>query len=197
MNKKSKIYTRGGDRGMTSLIGGERVKKCSHRLEAYGTIDELSTHLGLLRSMIRTSKDLSEGLSSHGIEFLTWLQSRLFDIGTHLAMPCNQQGDTPPCSLSETHVQQLEEAIDYLDMQLEPLHTFILPGGAIEASQCHVCRTVCRRAERLIIALAESTPVSPSLLAFINRLSDFLFVYARFINKIKTTEEISWQNDCN
>ena len=196
MNKKSKIYTRGGDRGTTSLIGGERVKKCSLRLDAYGTIDELSAHLGLLGSMIRNSRDLSETLSPYGIEFITWLQSRLFDIGTHLAMPCNQQGDMPPCSLSETHVQQLENVIDHLDMQLEPLRAFILPGGAIEASQCHVCRTVCRRAERLIIALEEKAPVSPSLLAFINRLSDFLFVYARFINKIKTIDEISWQNDC-
>lgn len=196
MTKKSKIYTKTGDMGTTSLIGGKRVKKCSLRLDAYGTIDELSAHIGLLRSLLIEDKELT-ALPPQSLEFCLWLQSRLFDIGTHLAMPCGQQDEMPPCSITEGHVQHLENAIDWIDQQLEPLQAFILPGGTIAASQCHVCRTVCRRAERLITALAEEVPISPLLLAFINRLSDFWFVCARFINKIKTVDEISWKNDCN
>ena len=196
MTKKSKIYTKTGDMGTTSLIGGKRVKKCSLRLDTYGTIDELNAHTGLLRSLLIEDKELA-ALPPQSFEFFIWLQSRLFDIGTHLAMPCTQQGEMPPCSITESHVQHLESAIDWIDQQLEPLQAFILPGGTIEASQCHVCRTVCRRAERLVTALAEEIPISPLLLAFINRLSDFWFVCARFINKIKTVDEISWKNDCN
>lgn len=196
MTKKSKIYTKTGDMGTTSLIGGKRVKKCSLRLDTYGTIDELNAHTGLLRSLLIEDKELA-ALPSQSMEFFIWLQSRLFDIGTHLAMPCTQQDEMPPCSITESHVQHLESAIDWIDQQLEPLQAFILPGGTFEASQCHVCRTVCRRAERLVTALAEEVPISPLLLAFINRLSDFWFVCARFINKIKTVDEISWKNDCN
>lgn len=182
--KKSKIYTRGGDRGMTSLIGGDRVKKCSLRLEAYGTIDELSAHLGLLKSMLKEEN------------FIPWLQSRLFDVGSHLAMPCHEKGVAPSCTITEQEVTLLEQRIDELDNQLPPLHTFILPGGAMAASECHVCRTVCRRAERLIAALSEEDQVSPMVSSFINRLSDFLFVYARYINKTECVDEISWKNDC-
>ncbi len=193
MNKKSKIYTRGGDTGNTSLIGGKRVKKCSLRLEAYGTIDELSAHIGLLASMLRADAELR----CLDIQLLEWLQSRLFDVGTHLAMPCDTPHTVPPCSITEAHVKHLEEAIDHLDSQLEPLRSFILPGGDVAASQCHVCRTVCRRVERLITALAEEAPVSPLLQSFINRLSDFLFIFARIINKSKRVDEISWKNDGN
>lgn len=193
MNKKSKIYTRGGDTGNTSLIGGKRVKKCSLRLEAYGTIDELSAHIGLLASMLRADAELR----CLDIQLLEWLQSRLFDVGTHLAMPCDTPYTLPPCSITEPHVTHLEEAIDRLDSQLEPLRSFILPGGDVAASQCHVCRTVCRRAERLITALAEEAPVSSLLQSFINRLSDFLFIFARIINKSKRVDEISWKNDGN
>ena len=184
--KKSNVYTRGGDSGTTSLIGGSRVKKCSLRLDAYGTVDELCAHIGLLAAM----------LESDDTCLLQWIQSRLFDVGTHLAMPCTGE-EVPPCSITEVHVQQLEQHIDRLDAQLPVLHAFVLPGGSMPAAQCHVCRTVCRRAERLIIALAEEAPVCPCLLAFVNRLSDFFFVYARFLNKKDGVGEISWQNDCN
>ena len=183
--KKSKIYTRGGDAGTTSLIGGDRVKKCSLRLETYGTVDELSAHLGLLHSMAGATDSL-----------IPWIQSRLFDIGTHLAMPCREHDEVSPCSIGEREVQRLENQIDEIDSQLPPLHAFILPGGTMAASQCHVCRTVCRRAERLIIALSEEAPVCPSVVAFIHRLSDLLFVYARYINKMEGVDEISWKNDC-
>lgn len=186
--KKSHIYTRGGDKGTTSLIGGSRIKKCSLRIEAYGTIDELSAHIGLLTAMVRA-------FGAEHTDRLQWIQSRLFDVGTYLATPY-AEGKETSCTITSAHTQTLENHIDTLDSQLVPLHTFILPGGGIAASQCHVCRTVCRRAERLIIALAEEAPSCPCLIAFINRLSDFLFVYARFLNKIEHIDEISWKNDC-
>lgn len=184
--KKSKIYTRGGDKGITSLIGGDRVKKCSLRLEAYGTIDELNSHIGLLGSMLQSLEI--------DIQVVT-LQSRLFDIGTHLAMPC-KEGGIAPCAISERHLEQLEDMIDVIDQQLPPLHAFVLPGGCMAASQCHVCRTVCRRAERHMIALSEEVDLAPLSLAFINRLSDFFFVLARLANKRSKTEEIFWKKDC-
>lgn len=184
--KKSKIYTRGGDTGTTSLIGGQRVKKCCLRLDSYGTIDELNSHLGLLATMLDgTDVDLPT----------QFLQSCLFEIGTHLAMPC--EGDAPVLyDISEACVEQLEQLIDELDQQLEPLRSFILPGGSMAAAQCHVCRTVCRRAERYITALSEESPLSPTVLAFVNRLSDFFFVLARLINKKSGITEISWQKSC-
>lgn len=186
--KKSHLYTRGGDSGTTSLIGGSRVKKHSLRLEAYGTIDELSAHIGLLTAMTQTS--------ANETHHLQWTQSRLFDVGTHLAMPA--LGDKPaPCAITAEHIGQLERYIDELDAQLPTLHAFILPGGCPAAAQCHVCRTVCRRAERLITALAEESPICPKVLSYMNRLSDFLFVYARFLNKMECVDEISWKNDCD
>ena len=181
---KSHIYTRGGDSGSTSLIGGSRVKKHSLRLEAYGTIDELSAHIGLLAAMEKTNTNL-----------LQWIQSRLFEVGTYLAMPCNKE-QIPPCAITATHVQQLEKNIDELDSQLPTLRTFIMPGGGMAAAQCHVCRTVCRRAERSITALTEEAFVNTHLLSFVNRLSDLFFVYARFLNKMEGIDEISWKNDC-
>ena len=186
--KKSHVYTRGGDRGTTSLIGGSRVKKCSLQLDAYGTIDELSAHIGLLAAMTTTHSEADTSLPQ-------WIQSRLFDVGTHLAMPHTEEKEAP-CAITTAHVKQLEEHIDALDTQLPTLRSFILPGGSMAAAQCHVCRTVCRRAERIIAALAEEAPINPILLSFVNRLSDFLFVYARFLNKMEGVNEISWKNDC-
>lgn len=186
--KKSHIYTRGGDSGTTSLIGGSRVKKYSLQLDAYGTIDELSSHIGLLQAMIEPNPEVDTNL-------LQWIQSRLFDVGTHLAMPYSE--NEKPCFITITHVQLLEKQIDALDAQLPALSSFILPGGCISAAQSHICRTVCRRAERLIAALTEEASINPVLLSFVNRLSDFLFVYARFLNKIKGVDEISWKKDCD
>ena len=187
--KKSHVYTRGGDSGTTSLIGGSRIKKCSLRLDAYGTIDELSAHIGLLASM-------TDNIPEADTYLLPWIQSRLFDVGTRLAMP-DTDGQKPPCAITAVHIQQLEERIDTLDAQLSSLRSFILPGGCMPAAQSHICRTVCRRAERLIAALAEEAHINPVLLSFVNRLSDFLFVYARFLNKIKGVDEISWKKDCD
>jgi cob(I)alamin adenosyltransferase len=187
--KKSHLYTRGGDLGTTSLIGGSRVKKCSLQLEAYGTIDELSSHIGLLIAMIKAGPKLET-------HWLQWIQSRLFDVGTHLAMPCTED-KAPHCAITMEHVTLLEQYIDMIDAQLVPLRSFILPGGSVIAAQCHVCRAVCRRGERLITALAEKTKVNPDLQSYVNRLSDFLFAYARFINKMEGIDEISWRNDCD
>ena len=187
--KKSHVYTRGGDNGNTSLIGGSRVKKCSLHLEAYGTIDELNSHIGLLSSMIQTDETTN-------IRILQWIQITLFDIGTHLAMP-NIEGNDTPCAIPHNHITRLETHIDAFDTQLPPLSSFILPGGCMAAAQSHVCRTVCRRAERLITALAEEAPICTNLRAFVNRLSDFFFVYARYLNKKSGTDEISWKNDCD
>ena len=187
--KKSRLYTRGGDCGTTSLIGGIRVKKSNLRLEAYGTIDELSSHIGLLTAMIKSTLQAET-------DWLQWVQLRLFDIGTHLATP-STEGQSPHSAITIEHIEQLEQHIDTLDAQLPPLRAFILPGGSITAAQCHVCRTVCRRAERLITALAEEEPICPNLQSYMNRLSDFLFVYARLLNKKEGVNEISWKNDCN
>ena len=186
--KKSHVYTRGGDAGTTSLIGGDRVKKCYLQIETYGTIDELSSHIGLLVAMVSKCPSIAD---THG---LVWIQSRLFDVGTHLAMPI-AEGTERHSAITPVHVKCLEERIDQLDAQLLPLRSFVLPGGCMAAAQCHVCRTVCRRAERLIAALAEEVTICPYLLSFVNRLSDFLFVYARFLNKMEGVDEISWHND--
>lgn len=187
--KKSHIYTRSGDSGTTTLIGGNHVKKCCLRIEAYGTVDELSAHIGLLCAMIKTH-------SNTDVCQLLWIQERLFDVGNYLAMPYNENKEKPR-TVTIGSVQQLEGYIDELDSQLPVLHSFILPGGSITSAQCHVCRTVCRRVERLIVALAEESPICPNLLSFINRLSDFLFVYARSLNKMEGVDEISWRNDCD
>ena len=183
--KKSHIYTRTGDLGSTSLIGGSRAKKHDLQLEAYGTIDELNAHMGLLIALLGDTADPHP---------LRWIQSRLFDVGTHLAMP-RTEGNLVPCPITEAHVSHLETLIDTADAQLAPLRSFVLPGGSVAAAECHVCRTVCRRAERLITAMGETLPVSPSALAFMNRLSDFLFVYARLINKKEGVDEKYWASD--
>lgn len=185
--KKSKIYTRGGDGGKTSLIGGERVEKCCLRLEAYGSIDELNAHIGLLAAMLEDSEVTMP---------TQFLQSCLFEIGTHLAIPC-KEGESPSFTIETSCVEQLEQLIDGVDQQLDPLHSFILPGGCMAAAQCHVCRTVCRRAERHIIALAKESAVDHAAVSFVNRLSDFFFVLARLINKKNDVAEISWKKSCS
>lgn len=184
--KKSIIYTRTGDSGMTSLVGGTRASKNSARLEAYGTIDELNSHIGLCAAQ---APDPLTG------PMFAWIQHRLFDIGSYLA--CDPQGDfvLPPGADDET-VGRLETMIDTIDSRLPRINRFVLPGGSLGAAQAHVARTVCRRAERRILALSAEAPVSPQVLRFINRLSDFLFVVARFNNVNHNIDEIFWQKDC-
>lgn len=187
---KSKLYTRTGDGGTTLLASGARVDKLHPRIEAYGTIDELNSHLGLLLSY-PLPPELSATLSS--------IQLALFDLGTHLATDASSLPAESPLlkiGITDTQVHQLEVAIDLVDSLLPPLHTFVMPGGCTQAAQAHVCRTVARRAERCIVALAQTAPVAPQALRYINRLSDYLFAAARYCNIYFNHREIFWQKNC-
>ena len=165
--KITKVYTRKGDEGQTSLVCGQRVSKASDRLEAYGTIDELSSHLGLLAAQ------LPDG---HEKDMIFCIQNTLFSVGANLA---TDQEQTPlhASSLLPVHaIQEIEKEIDSIVQELPESQGFILPGGTIVAAQAHVCRTVCRRAERRIVALSETTTVNPEIRQYVNRLSDYFFV---------------------
>ncbi len=185
--KKAIIYTRTGDSGTTSLVGGTRTEKHSARLEAYGTLDELNSHLGLLIAHPDTRRAEAQ--------FLTTVQNTLFDIGSYLA--CDPEGDFMlPCGVDSDTLTRLESNIDTLDSQLPRINSFVLPGGTMLSAQCHVARTVCRRAERRITALNAIAPIDPAVMAYINRLSDYLFILARFNNIITGSPEIFWQKNC-
>lgn len=187
MKKITRVYTRGGDKGQTSLVGGQRVSKASTRLEAYGTVDELSSHLGLLAAM------LPDG---HEKELTERIQNNLFNLCTNLATDQTQTPLYPSAHLAEGEIELLEQEVDDIMQLLPEKQGFILPGGTQQAAQAHVCRTVCRRAERRIVALAEETIVSPEVQQYINRLSDYLFVLAKKLNFIAGKEEKIWQNAC-
>lgn len=194
----TKVYTRTGDKGMTNLIGGERISKADPRLEAYGTTDELSAHIGLLVAMME--RDSQEGADRQPLDqerqLLLRAQDNLFVIGSNLA---TNQATTPLydfAKLPDTETAQLEERIDHLMAILPQKQGFILPGGTVTAAQCHVCRTVCRRAERNIIALSQQATVDEEVVRYINRLSDYLFVLAKIINFNTGKSEIIWQNPC-
>ena len=185
--KKSIVYTCTGDAGTTSLVGGQRVKKNDIRIEAYGTVDELSAHMGVL-----TAYELQLGQN----EIIEFVQNKLFNIGAYLATEA-PEGETPSAwGLVEADIQRLEHAIDVVDTELPQLKNFVLPGGALASSMAQVARTVCRRCERRVIDLAEVAYVDANVLKFINRLSDYLFVLARFINVSTGIEEKTWNKDC-
>ena len=175
-----KIYTRTGDSGQTSLVGGKRVSKTHPRLEAYGTVDELSSHLGLLSSLLT---------DHHHRQTILTIQQTLFSLSALLATEPESKWQPEP--LSPSHTEKLEAEIDHLQQQLPALHSFIIPGGSQAACQAHVCRTVCRRAERCILALTEEIEVSADVLRYVNRLSDYLFVLARHLNVSKGIQEIT------
>lgn len=182
---KSSLYTRTGDDGTTSLVGGARAKKNSPRLEAYGTIDELSSYLGSMASDIRADSELQGQVRE--------IQNELFNIGSYLATR-PAVGDRPCCaSLTKEKMNQLEGWIDALDEQTPKINAFILPGGSELASKAHLARVVCRRAERRIIDLSEEEYVDPQVIAYINRLSDYLFIAARYINFMRGVNEIVWR----
>lgn len=178
---KSNIYTRTGDAGTTALIGGVRVEKNHPRLEAYGTVDELNSHLGLLISEVEDVLPTSVGT-------LRCVQDQLFVLGAALASPNGER------TVGDDAVADLEGAIDILDGDLTPLQSFILPAGCHAACQAHVARTVCRRAERHATALADEVEnVSGNVLRYLNRLSDYLFVLARALNAAEGIPETPWQ----
>lgn len=176
-----KIYTKTGDKGETGLFGGKRLLKYHMRIEAYGTVDELNSYLGLVRDSI--SDDASR-------DFLKEIQDRLFTIGANLASDPDKSMDTP--DLLESDVEALELQMDQMDAHLPALKNFILPGGHPSVSFCHIARTVCRRAERQVVALAASEPVEEILLRYLNRLSDYLFVLSRKMAQDLGVEEVSW-----
>ena len=181
-----KIYTRTGDDGGTSLFGGERVAKHHARLDAYGTVDELNAVLGWVLAR-NTHGDIAACLSR--------VQAELFDLGAHLATPptATKARSILP-KLPETRITALEQTIDTLDAELEPLTAFILPGGTEESAVLHVARTVCRRAERAVSALGASPQdLDPHILVYLNRLSDLLFVMARVVNKRAGKTEPTWK----
>ncbi|MDR0937822.1 MAG: cob(I)yrinic acid a,c-diamide adenosyltransferase [Mediterranea sp.] len=184
--KKSLVYTKTGDRGTTSLVGGTRVLKTNIRLHAYGTVDELNAYMGLLATYLHEA-DLS---------FVLFVQHKLFTIGSNLATDQERTELLRASIVKQEDVERIEDEIDKIDEQLPELKAFILPGGVRGAAVCHVCRTVCRRAERHILTLSETFPVSHEVLAFINRLSDYLFVLARKMNFEKQNSEIFWDNAC-
>lgn len=185
--KITKVYTRTGDQGKTSIVGGIRIQKDDARIEAYGTVDELSAHLGLLASL------LDQGESRNQI---IRIQNTLFNVCTHLATDLDQSPVYPSAHLPEGEIAWLEQQIDYMMEQLPEKQGFILPGGVLAAAQAHICRTVCRRAERRMVTLSETAKVGQEMLQYINRLSDYLFVLAKIINFNNGVHEIIWENHC-
>ncbi len=181
---KSCLYTRTGDSGTTSLVGGERVKKNCDRIEAYGTIDELSSVLGLVESGCE-EPELKE--------FLRTVQNELFNVGCYLAT--DSTSDLQPSSLPgmENAIAALEQWIDRLDEDTPKIRAFVLPGGTRLAAEAHMARTVCRRAERRILTLSEDAYVDPAIIRYVNRLSDFLFIVARYFNFKAGCPEITWK----
>ncbi len=179
-----KIYTKTGDSGKTSLIGGTRVSKHHLRIDAYGTVDELNSTIGLL-------KDLAEE-KDRCIEILAEIQDRLFTIGSSLAADPEKSKMKIP-DLNTEDITLLEKEIDIMVAALPPLKSFVLPGGNLLNSHCHVARCVCRRAERLATGLSESEWVEPMVLIYLNRLSDYLFMLARHACFVRNITETPWR----
>ncbi|MGL4994324.1 MAG: cob(I)yrinic acid a,c-diamide adenosyltransferase [Bacteroidales bacterium] len=184
---KSKLYTKTGDQGKTSLVGGRRVSKSSLRLHAYGTIDELNANIGLLICEISSNDEQ--------IKTLQFIQHKLFSVGGYLATEPDSPYYKHGCTISEENIKHIEGEIDAIDQKLPPLNRFVLPGGNRAAAQAHICRTVTRRAERLICEISETEAVSPLVLQFVNRISDYLFAYSRELC-LKSSQEIFWDKDC-
>ncbi len=179
-----KIYTKTGDKGETGLIGGTRVSKSDVRIEAYGTVDELNANIGLLMSLNVGQKEIS---------FLQNIQNFLFSIGANLATDTEKTDYKKFSIIEEECIETLEKEIDRITSELKPLENFILPSGSETASQCHICRTVSRRAERRIVEMTNYYPVHQNLITYINRLSDYFFSLACFVLKEEKKEEICWK----
>jgi cob(I)alamin adenosyltransferase len=187
----TRVYTRTGDRGETSLVGGKRVPKDSRRIDAYGTIDELNSIIGLAR--VFNEENLEAGEAHHFLdEVLCKIQDELFDLGSELATPPEsfQQG---MFRISQTEIKSIEKLIDKCQENLQPLESFILPGGGRVGAYLHQCRTVCRRAEREILRLSRQETISEWPLKYVNRLSDLFFVLSRWISKETGEREYLWQ----
>jgi cob(I)alamin adenosyltransferase len=177
-----KIYTKTGDKGQTSLFGGARLPKNHIRIEAYGTVDELNSYIGLVRDAA-DNEDVRNTLKE--------VQDRLFTIGSNLASDPSKEMITP--DVFQADIEFLETEIDTMTAVLEPLRSFILPGGHATVSFCHIARCVCRRTERLVVALAGNEKVDLIIIQYLNRLSDYLFTLGRLLAKDLGVEEVKWE----
>jgi cob(I)alamin adenosyltransferase len=184
MPRLTRIYTRTGDDGMTGLGGGERVPKDAIRVAAYGTVDELNSLLGVA---------LATGLCDRLAAVMPGIQNELFDLGSDLCWPSDDPRRARIPTVEARHVEALEGLIDELNASVGPLANFLLPGGSPGAAQLHVARTVCRRAERETVQLARETVIGEHVLPYLNRLSDALFVMARYENHVRAVAEPLWQ----
>ncbi|MBX2881521.1 MAG: cob(I)yrinic acid a,c-diamide adenosyltransferase [Granulosicoccus sp.] len=178
-NRLSKIYTRTGDDGTTGLGDGSRTEKDGLRVSAYGTVDELNSVIGMV---------LAHGVAAQAQQVMHEIQHHLFDLGGELCIPGHE-------SIEQGHIDWLETTLDHFNEQLPPLKEFILPGGSLAAANCHLARTVCRRAERLVVSLQRTETVPPFSLKYLNRLSDLLFVLSRVIARQDGGQEVLWQKE--
>jgi len=179
-----RIYTKTGDQGKTSLIGGIKVSKADLRIESYGTVDELNSYIGLCKDLLQDDA---------GIRILQEIQDRLFTMGSALACDPDKITKVSIPDLHESDVKLLEKEIDRMELKLEPLKTFILPGGHPTVSHLHIARTICRRTERCCVRLAGETKVDPIIIKYLNRLSDYLFVLARYSGHLLKVADIPWK----
>jgi cob(I)alamin adenosyltransferase len=187
----NRIYTRTGDTGQTRLVGGQRVAKDDFRIDCYGTIDELNACIGAARATAEELAGRAERISTFA-SILKRIQHELFNLGSILAtLPEDVHPKQP--RVTEAEVQQLEREIDCANEELSPLRSFVLPGGNRLDAELHICRTVCRRAERLLVRLAREQAVPPEALRYLNRLSDALFVWSRWVNHALGTAETLWE----
>lgn len=184
MTEEFKIYTKTGDKGETSLIGGTRVPKFHPRIDAYGTVDELVSFIGLVRD---------QNIDAHYKEFLIVIQEKLFTLESLVAKDPGVELNYKLPELEEDDVRSLEKEIDIMNEELPELRSFILPGGHPAVSYCHVARTVCRRAERNLLKLSQAQPVDPLSIRYLNRLSDYFFVLARKVAKDLSVAETPWK----
>ena len=180
-----KIYTKSGDKGKTSLIGGKRVSKDDIQIDAYGTIDELNSNLGLLRDYCSIESDKS---------FILNIQKDLFIIGSLLAVDYSKKSNEEHIDFSQNKIILIENKIDEIDLSLPKMTNFIIPGGHVTVSTCHISRSICRRAERKCIKFAKQFELNNDILIYLNRLSDYLFVLSRKISLDTNTQEIMWVN---
>lgn len=190
MTQKSKVYTKGGDKGQTSLVGGQRVDKSDLRIDLYGDVDELNSHVGVVTSLLGEREEYK-----NEVEQLMKLQSILFDLGSNLACEVQQRTEFKLPQIKESAIKNLESEMDRMDEICPPLKTFVLPGGARAAAALHICRTVCRRVERKLInfkALKGEQEAPVLGVEFLNRLSDYFFVLSRYINTKEKKDEVLW-----
>ncbi|MCG8404403.1 MAG: cob(I)yrinic acid a,c-diamide adenosyltransferase [Phycisphaerales bacterium] len=187
-----KLYTRNGDDGGTVLFDGTRVRKCDRRVDAYGMVDELNAHVGVAAAL--ASQQSTDATIRVLHERLTQIQSELFTIGAELATPAESKNRDKISHTQPEQAVRLEAWIDEASEPLAPLRSFVLPGGGLLASQLHVCRTVCRRAERGVVALSAETEISPPVLVFLNRLSDLFFAWARLANHAAGVADVPWSD---